>query len=88
MVAEVYPRWCTGPVVKSRPAARAAHLAQRWPEVAPHLVELAAGSEDAFDAACAALTLSHGPVALPPADDLDRVEGRVLTPAPPSGPDR
>ena len=87
MVAEVYPRWCTGPVVKSRPGARAAHLAERWPEVASALVELATGSEDAFDAACAALALSSGPVALPPGDNVDRVEGRVLAP-PPSRADR
>ncbi|HEY2430634.1 MAG TPA: hypothetical protein VGI06_16985 [Acidimicrobiales bacterium] len=82
-VAEVYPRWCTGPVVKSRAAARAAHIATRWPGVAPALATLAAASEDAFDAACTALLLSEAVVELEGGDAMDRVEGRVLAAADP-----
>ena len=78
VVAEVYPRWCTGPVNKSDPTQRAAHLARCWPGLCPAHREAAIASDDAFDAACAALVLSR---ALPPTvglDAIDRIEGRVL----------
>jgi len=78
--AEVYPRWCTGPVVKSRASERAAHLGRAWPDVRPELAAVAAASEDAFDAACTALRLSGS---RPPGhriDAVDRLEGRVLPP--------
>ena len=78
VVAEVYPRWCTGPVNKSSDAQRAAHLACCWPGMGPAHREAAVASDDAFDAACTALVLSR---ALPPTvglDALDRLEGRVL----------
>ena len=101
VAAEVYPRWCTGQVVKARAGARTAHMATAWPRVRGRLLDAATESEDAFDAACTALTISAhvGPCA-PPAslglrdpldplaphragdgpDELDRVEGRILSP--------
>ncbi len=79
-VAEVYPRWCSGPVVKRRAAARAEHLS-RLP-VAPWVRDIATRSEDAFDAVCAALALSPGRWRPPAAEDGDRVEGRILAPDP------
>lgn len=83
VVAEVYPRMHTGPVVKSRFLAREA----RWGElvggwgmtVGAGLVARALGSEDAFDAAVTALSLARaGPVPPPPTDPLARREGWIL----------
>lgn len=78
VVAEVYPRWATGPVVKSRAAARAEHVARLGAAVPRRLAPLAVASEDAFDAACAAVALSLGGWELPATDEIDRVEGRIL----------
>ena len=81
VAAEAYPRWCTGPVIKSRASARLAYLARWWPAIDGPLLTAAAGSEDAFDAACTALTLSRSsPPAVEP-DGIDRLEGRVLAPS-------
>jgi hypothetical protein len=82
-VAEVYPRWCTGPVVKGRPAARAAHLAGRTAALPAAARDAAVRSEDAFDALCTALALSEGRWRPPLPTAEDRVEGRIL--APPGG---
>jgi hypothetical protein len=79
-VAEVYPRWCTGPVVKGRPAARAEHLAGRPGALGAVAREAAIRSEDAFDAVCTALALSEGRWGPPPPTAGDRVEGRILAP--------
>ena len=82
IVVEAYPRWCSGPVVKSRPADRLESLVASWPGVAPHLEHLVEASEDAFDAAITALCLSchrERPSAST-VDEIDRVEGRVWTP--------
>jgi hypothetical protein len=82
-VAEVYPRWWTGPVVKRRGEARARHLDGLAPgggRVPIVFAALAAASEDAFDAMCAALGLSLGGWHLTPPDGLDRIEGRILAP--------
>ena len=79
-VAEVYPRWCTGPVVKSRPAARSAHLAGRLGALGVAARDAAVRSEDAFDAVCTALALSEGRLGPPAPTDEDRVEGRILVP--------
>jgi len=78
VAAEVYPRWCTGAVVKSDPVARAAHLSRYWPGIGRDHRDDAAASDDAFDAACAALVLSLGRPPAEALDALDRVEGRVL----------
>jgi predicted nuclease with RNAse H fold len=81
VAAEVYPRWCTGRVVKSSPVARADWLSTAWPGLRRSERELAVASEDAFDAACAALTLSSAGVRFDAADAIDRLEGRILVPA-------
>jgi hypothetical protein len=58
-VIEIYPRALTGPVNKSRWADRHAYLHTRFPEQPPELLERAAGSEDAFDAAASALMMAR-----------------------------
>jgi hypothetical protein len=78
LVAEVYPRWATGPVVKAREEERLAHVSRLGPAIPRRLAALAAASDDAFDAACAAVVLSTGGLAFPPTDDVDAVEGRIL----------
>lgn len=80
VVVEAYPRWCTGPVVKSRAAARAAYLTSRWPGVSGSLLDRATASEDAFDAACTALTLSLAAAPDEVSDAVDTIEGRVFDP--------
>lgn len=83
LVVEVYPRAFTGSIVKSDAGARAALLDRLYPSLAPDFAELARSSEDAFDAAVTALEMSRvadWPARLPPADDLDRLEGRVVVP--------
>lgn len=72
---EIFPRLLTGPVIKSRPAARAAYLSARgWPPEA-------AVTEDAFDAAVSALVMDRHAEALAalPAepDPVIRREGRI-----------
>lgn len=57
-IAEIYPRWFTGAVIKSREASRAAHLdtvARGWH---PAHRRAAERSEDAFDAAISAVEMS------------------------------
>jgi hypothetical protein len=58
-VVEIYPRLLTGPVKKGRWAERHAYLFKRFPEQPRNLLERAAGSEDAFDAAVSALAMSE-----------------------------
>jgi hypothetical protein len=78
-VVELYPRVLTGPVVKSREDARRAHLRERFGDQDPALLERAAGSEDAFDAAVSALVAARhaGPLPVVP----PTVEGRIWTPS-------
>ena len=80
VAAEIYPRWYTGPVVKSRERERRHHLGELRPPLPPALLDTAASGDDAFDAALAALVLSAGVAPLAPLDDIDRLEGRVLAP--------
>lgn len=58
LLVEVYPRAMTGPVVKSSPEARRGHVAAD-PRIPVGLREAAAGTEDAFDAALAALGMAE-----------------------------
>ena len=58
-VVEVYPRACTGAVVKSRPEARAGLLDARYPWLSAGVRERAVGSEDAFDALVTALVMAE-----------------------------
>lgn len=85
---EIYPRLLTGPVVKTRHRDRGAFLADRFPEQDAVLLERAAGSEDAFDAAVSALAMAHHAqelAALAPArTDVERIEGRIWRPAGPA----
>jgi hypothetical protein len=84
VVLEVYPRLCTGPVVKRDPTARARALAGgRWPLTEPQRA-LATASEDAFDAAVSALVMSsHAETfrTLHRADDpITLLEGQIWDP--------
>lgn len=58
LVVEVNPRACTGAVVKSDWAARAAWLSDRLPGLATAVREPAVASEDAFDALATATSLA------------------------------
>jgi hypothetical protein len=55
---EVWPRACTGAVVKSDPAARARFLDERVPRLDARVRALAVASDDAFDAAITALVMA------------------------------
>jgi hypothetical protein len=55
---EVWPRACTGAVVKSDPHARARLLDERFPRLDAQLRAHAVASDDAFDAAITALVMS------------------------------
>ena len=78
VVAEVWPRLSIGSVVKSRAQARVDHLHQAG--FAPALLAQAVASDDAFDAACAAVSLSASSLAAgyDELDAIDRLEGRIL----------
>ncbi|MCU0625768.1 MAG: DUF429 domain-containing protein [Gemmatimonadaceae bacterium] len=78
---EIYPRLATGNVVKSSPAARAAHVRTLGDVIPRALRDAVAASEDAFDATCAALTMpgvlrDGWPAA--PTDPAVRLEGWIL----------
>ena len=83
-VVEIYPRALTGPVNKSRWADRHAFLLDRFPEQPRDLIERAAGSEDAFDAAVSALVMGAHAATLEtvpsPTDDVYRIEGKIWRP--------
>jgi hypothetical protein len=80
-VVEIYPRALTGPVNKSKWSTRHAYLLQRFPEQPMDLLERAAGSEDAFDAAVSALAMSEQLRTLPPpADPVYAIEGKIWQP--------
>jgi hypothetical protein len=83
-VVEIYPRALTGPVNKGRWSARHDYLLEHFSEQPRDLLERAAGSEDAFDAAASALVMSEHEAELralgPPADPADRVEGKIWRP--------
>lgn len=83
-VVEIYPRALTGPVRKSGWQDRHALLLERFPEQPRSLLERAAGSEDAFDAAVSALVMgAHQEqlASLPRTSDPDySIEGRIWRP--------
>jgi hypothetical protein len=56
-VLEIYPRALTGTVTKSRADARTAYLRTNFPALPPAMRDLAASTEDAFDAAVSALRM-------------------------------
>ena len=84
VVLEVWPRSFTGPVVKHRPAARAAYVAARG------LPAAVAVTEDAFDAAVTAVGMWSARAelaALPTVTDpVARREGLIWAPRVPSAP--
>jgi hypothetical protein len=84
LVVEIYPRALTGPVVKGNPAARRAYLDAQYPELEDRFGEMAAGSDDAFDALVSALVMAeHGSEfgGLPVADnEVHLMEGRIWLP--------
>ena len=81
---EVWPRACTGAVVKRDPSARAALLDERHAGLAPDLRARAVASEDAFDAAVTALVMSEHAEALAaltgPGHPDAALEGWIWTP--------
>jgi hypothetical protein len=81
---EIWPRVFTGPVVKSDPRARAAHLDVHHPALDATLRVAAVGSEDAFDAAVSAVVMSRHEAelrSLPAPDHVDaQLEGCVWQP--------
>jgi len=83
-VIELYPRALTGPVNKSRWAARHALLHERFASQPQAMLERAAGSEDAFDAAVSALVMaehSNEIAGLAATTDPElAIEGRVWKP--------
>ena len=84
-VVEIYPRVLTGPINKGRWAERHAFLFERFPEQPPDLLERAAGSEDAFDAAVSALVMGAHEAELEllprPSDSEYAIEGKIWRPA-------
>lgn len=84
LVVEIYPRALTGPVTKSRWASRYALLQRRFPSQPSEMLERAAGSEDAFDAAVSALVMAEhqGQIAAldSTADAVVVIEGKVWSP--------
>ncbi len=84
LVVEIYPRALTGPVHKSRWRSRHPYMYARFPAQAPALLERAAGSEDAFDAAVSALVMAEHQDELAgltaPDDPYAAVEGRIWLP--------
>jgi hypothetical protein len=84
MVVEIYPRLFTGPVVKSSLEPRLALLKDRYRGGCGDLLEKAAASEDAFDAAVSALAMSAQLPRLltlePASDPVTRLEGAIWIP--------
>jgi hypothetical protein len=84
-VVEIYPRVLTGPVNKGRWAERHALLFERFPEQPSDLLERAAGSEDAFDAAVSALVMGAHEAELQtlprPSAPEYAIEGKIWRPA-------
>jgi hypothetical protein len=81
---EIYPRLMTGAVNKSSPAARAALLDARYRRLAPRHRDIAAASDDAFDAAVSALVMIEYAEDLralrPERDPVLSLEGRIWHP--------
>lgn len=84
MVVEIYPRYLTGPVNKSSRVARALYVQAHLPRESRALQDLAASSEDAFDAAVSAACMRRFARDFERLDErrceLDSIEGRIWTP--------
>jgi hypothetical protein len=84
ILVEIYPRLLTGPVTKSKPVHRAEYLVRNYPRLGAAWRDLAASTEDAFDAAVSALKMwehrdSFQQLAQA-TDSLERLEGRIWEP--------
>jgi hypothetical protein len=83
-VIEIFPRVLTGPVNKSRWTIRHAYLLDRFPQQPTNLLERAAGSEDAFDAAVSGLVMSAHAAEIQalraPTDAEYAIEGKIWRP--------
>lgn len=83
-VIEIYPRVLTGPVNKGRWTERHTFLLKRFAEQPRDLIERAAGSEDAFDAAVSALVMGVHQAELEaltqPSAPEYRIEGKIWGP--------
>lgn len=84
LIVEIYPRVLTGGVNKSSREARIAYLNHRFPRLAPDHLDVAASSEDAFDATVSALVMAAEAddiVALPALTDAEfLLEGVIWHP--------
>lgn len=83
LVVEIYPRLLTGSTVKSDADARGTALAAYSEAMSAELLRAAVSSDDAFDAAISAIEMdrrSDELLALPPGDEVDRIEGRIWAP--------
>jgi hypothetical protein len=84
LVVEVYPRACTGAVVKTDIRQRAPLLDRRFPELDPEFRRRAIAGDDAFDAAVTALVMAaHDDdftTLAAPEDAAARLEGWVWIP--------
>ncbi len=85
---EVWPRACTGAVVKRDQSARAALLDARFPDLADELRTRAVAGEDAFDAAVTALVMAGHATELaalePPQHPAAPLEGWAWSPPSPA----
>jgi hypothetical protein len=81
---EIYPRVLTGPVKKSSPADRERYLRERYPAMDRQMSDLAASTDDAFDATVSALVMADHEASfldLPQIDDRTTLlEGRIWQP--------
>ena len=84
MIVEVWPRACTGPVVKSDWMARRDDVDARHPQLRRDLRDATIASEDAFDAALTAVVMAADAGELvsptPPTDEIAWLEGWVWLP--------
>jgi hypothetical protein len=83
---EIYPRDLTGRINKSSAIARRLFLAREFADQDPALLELAASSEDALDAAVSALRMSQNSDGFDrlsaSQDPIEQIEGRIWRPPP------
>jgi hypothetical protein len=85
MALEIYPRYLTGAVNKSSPAARSLYLQARYGRECRDVLEPAASCEDAFDAAVSAACMQRfardfARLARSRRSALERIEGRIWRP--------
>jgi hypothetical protein len=84
LVVEIYPRALTGPVVKGDPTARRAYLETQYPALEDRFRDMAADSDDAFDALVSAFIMAEHATefeVLPVTDNESyRMEGRIWLP--------